>query len=353
MTSELQSTYNFLSHAKRPEDVFGGFADNVTPEFRRLAKIVHEDKCKKAADKKIAHEAFILLQQWKDVADRRIAKDLYGKLPMMQVAITNGKNIYEIDQHLTTDNLCNVYLGTHSIARILVKVSRHPSVNDLVANEAAVLRAILKHNGGPAKCPHIPVLLDAFSMLDESTRRQANVFEYADGFVSLTDVMKAYPEGIDPRDAAWMARRLLAALGVAHQAGYVHGAVLPENFLINPKDHNGVLIDWSYAVKVGEKLRAIPSGSAVSYPPELRNKVAVTPGLDIYMAAITISQLLNDDGPGVNRMKAFFRSCLMKSAASRPSDAWQLFDEFTELIEALYGPRKFRVFNWPRKQPTT
>ncbi len=48
-----------------------------------------------------------------------------------------------------------------------------------------------------------------------------------DGFRSLTEVGTAYPDGVDPRDAAWMWRRLLVGLGFAHRAGVLHGAVLP------------------------------------------------------------------------------------------------------------------------------
>ena len=44
-----------------------------------------------------------------------------------------------------------------------------------------------------------------------------------------------------------MWRRLLTALGWAHRARLVHGAVFPEHVLIHPELHGLVLVDWCYA----------------------------------------------------------------------------------------------------------
>jgi hypothetical protein len=59
-------------------------------------------------------------------------------------------------------------------------------------------------------------------------RRHANLIGRLTGFHSLAEVRAAFPAGIDPQDAAWMWRRLLVAVGAAHRAGVIHGAVLPE-----------------------------------------------------------------------------------------------------------------------------
>jgi hypothetical protein len=52
---------------------------------------------------------------------------------------------------------------------------------------------------------------------------------------ALTALAAGFPDGLDPRDAAWMRRRLLACLGWAHRARLVHGAVFPEHVLIHPR----------------------------------------------------------------------------------------------------------------------
>ena len=79
-------------------------------------------------------------------------------------------------------------------------------------------------------------------------RRHANLIGALGGFRSLAEVRSAFPAGLDPRDAAWMWRRLLVAIGAAHRAGVIHGAVLPEHVLIHPAEHGLVLVDWCYSV---------------------------------------------------------------------------------------------------------
>jgi len=52
-------------------------------------------------------------------------------------------------------------------------------------------------------------------------RRHINLIAGLPGFRSLAEVRSAFPAGIDPRDAAWMWRRLLVAVGAAHRAGVI------------------------------------------------------------------------------------------------------------------------------------
>ena len=56
-------------------------------------------------------------------------------------------------------------------------------------------------------------------------QRHTNVLRAEAGYVSLAEVLRAYPSGLAPADAAWMFNRMLTALGIAHSLGIVHGAV--------------------------------------------------------------------------------------------------------------------------------
>jgi hypothetical protein len=40
-------------------------------------------------------------------------------------------------------------------------------------------------------------------------------------------------------------------------------------------------------------------------------------------------------------MRRFLETCLLEGAKMRPRDAWELLDEFDELLRQLYGPPKF------------
>jgi hypothetical protein len=48
----------------------------------------------------------------------------------------------------------------------------------------------------------------------------------------------------------WIWRRALATLGFIHDAGWTHGDVSLEHLLVQPRDHGGMLIDWSAATRV-------------------------------------------------------------------------------------------------------
>ena len=62
---------------------------------------------------------------------------------------------------------------------------------------------------------------------------------------SLEDVMTRQPDGIEPRHAVWMWRRILEVLGFVHENGRVHGDVHPGHLLVNPGDHGVLLIGWN------------------------------------------------------------------------------------------------------------
>lgn len=119
----------------------------------------------------------------------------------------------------------------------------------MLAREATAL-AQLVQDGDARFQPYAPRLIETFRYRDAAagTTRQANVIELLDGFFSLAEVRAVYRDGLDPRDVAWMWRRLLVALGYAHRAGVIHGAVVPDHVLIHPGDHGLALVDWCCSV---------------------------------------------------------------------------------------------------------
>jgi hypothetical protein len=161
----------------------------------------------------------------------------------------------------------------------------------------------------PALLAYFPPLV-ATGQRDEARsgiRRHVNLIGVLSGFRSLAEVRAPFPAGVDSRDAASMWRRLLVAIGAAHRAGVIHGAVLPEHVLIHPSDHGLVLL-----------------GSRAGRP---------GPGHRAALPALVPA-----------RMAAFARGCLLASPGRRPQDAWRLLAEFDEMLERLYGPRRFRPF---------
>lgn len=230
----------------------------------------------------------------------------------------------------------------------LLKLPRDPADNDLAAREARALR-LIEERGDPRYLPYVPRLVDSFRHRDPATgaERLVNVLATAPGLHSLDEVRRAYPDGLDGRDAAWMWRRLLVALGLAHRAGVVHGAVLPRHVLIEPDAHGVVLVDWCCSVMSGsgdgEMVPALVPGHEDWYPPEVVARRPCGPGTDLAMAARCMRWLMGDHAP--RELRAFADGCRLPALRARPDDAWRLLGELDEVLERCYGPRTFRPFS--------
>ncbi len=281
-----------------PGDLFG-----LDPRhtYRRLARLTHPDANLGNPDDARAAAAFVKLATlWKQWQGQRNGLSRLGPI----VYFGEFANLYEDE-------------------RGLVKLARSPADNHRIDREAAALRR-LERGRDPRYPPYAPTLLDRQLYFDLSAgaERHANVIERLDGFVTLAEVKEAHSAGLDPRDAAWMWRRLLAAIGFAHRAGVAHGAVAPEHVLIHPASHGLVLVDWCYA----------------SREPGAR-------ALDIRLASRCVTGLMGELAP--LPLVNFARSCALPKFDRRSSDAWSLIRELDAVVERLYGPRGFRPFAMP------
>jgi len=244
---------------------------------------------------------------------------------------------------LARGDIANLYQAGQG----LLKLARDPADNDLMRREAESLTQ-LRDQADARFGAYFPRLVQAGRHEDPRSgiQRRANLIGALPGFRSLTDVRSAFPAGVDPRDAAWMWRRLLVAIGAAHRAGVIHGAVLPGHVMIHPAEHGLVLVDWCYSVPApGGRLRAVVRRYRSWYPPEVPAGQPAGPDLDIWLATRCMTELIGARVPPP--MAAFARGCLLASPARRPRDAWRLLAEFDELLERLYGPRTYRPFAMP------
>ena len=157
--------------------------------------------------------------------------------------------------------------------------------------------------------------------------------------------------GLDLRHTAWIWRRLLFALGHAHNAGLTHGSVLPEAVRILPVEHGLVLTDWCHG-SAGSVVPAPGNRSAMTrhsefYPIGLLAGEPQTPGSDIFMATKTMADLTKLDDLDRPEVAAFVRGCTLETDHQQPQDAFALLNEFDRLLEDLFGPRKFTPLVMP------
>ncbi|GIH78948.1 hypothetical protein Plo01_53770 [Planobispora longispora] len=322
-----------------PQDLFSGDAPERT--YRRLARLLHPD----LASGPDAAAAFVRLA--------RLWAARHGSAGRPRT-ITTGRGTYRIAGVHRRGSTAVLY---KTGGDTLVKLVRSPADNDLLRREADALRTI-ERKGVPLLLPYVPRLVESFRYRSGGVERQANVISRVpDGFLTLDEITRRRSP-LDPRDAAWIWRRLLVAVGVAHRAGIAHGAVFGHHVLVHPIEHGLVLIDWSQSAPLGTPLTALVTRHRDDYPPGVLAREPVTETLDIRLATRCVATLMGyragrpaapgGRGPAQDpggaprgvpaRMRAFIRGSLL----SPPRDAWGLLAELDELLDDLYGPRLYR-----------
>lgn len=322
-----QDALRLVAAARTDADLFG--SDWSARRYRELVAALHPDRLTTADSqtRTAATEAYVrVTRAWRihrrgPLGGHQLGRHRLGR----RAYLGDVADLYEAEPDL------------------LVKVPRDPVDNDLAAREARALRTI-ENRGDPRYLPYVPRLVDAFRHRDLSTgaERQVNVLATVPGLHSLDEVRRAYPDGLDGRDAAWMWRRLLVALGLAHRAGVVHGAVLPRHVLIEPDAHGVVLVGWGCSVVGDGAIPALVNGHEDWYPPEVGARRPCGPGTDLAMAARCMTWLMGERAP--RELRAFAHGCQLPALAARPDDAWRLLRELDDVLERCYGPRVFRPF---------
>lgn len=322
-------------------DLFGDTDEaSARRRYLQLARALHPDHGGNTA-------AFQKLSDLWASAQVQFSHGTYGTpdATIHGLSFSSRTHKYTLDRRLAVGELSDVFTATdEGGAPCTVKLVRQPANNALLVHEMQVLREV-RDKVKSAYLPYVPEPRDSLALKENSVIRRANVFGLLDGFHTLAAVRQAYPDCIDPRDGAWIWRRLLTALGAIHGAGFVHGAVLPQHALILGEQRGLVLVGWTAAKPIGEPIALISGNDRDRYPKEVFEKKGARPETDIFMAAQLVQDLV---GPRLPRpFRTHLRASMLSSAAMRPGDAWALKDSFDELNERMFGARRFKPFYMP------
>lgn len=272
---------------------------------------------------------------------QREAQNRYDTLLENDDGVVIEETVISIDSKITQGDICDLYRCDYKGLEAVLKIARSNTDNDLLKDEALVLRdlrASLKE--GSTFLKYLPTLLHSGEHEDKSY----NVLPYyGDLWVSLEYVLEKKAEGIDYRDMAWMYKRILAGIGVAHEKGLVHGSVTPAHVLIHKEHHGAVLLDWTYTRAIKATPKAYSRKYQSYYPPEVLDKQPMGAQTDIYMAA-KIAQALLGKTDTPEEVQKFLKKSLDPVLRRRPDNAWTLHDEWDATLQQLVGPSKYRRF---------
>lgn len=174
-----------------------------------------------------------------------------------------GGESYHVIQTLGSGEISQVYLARRVGPQpflATIKVSTASASAARYAREAEVLRELQASQSGEASiyaAQRLPEVI-AQGPVEGGAFKQALVLRHPIGYWgSLEALSERFSQGIDPRHAVWIWRRLLDVLHFLHAQGWSHGNVRPEHALVHVQDHGVRLIGWASAKKdAGEEGQA-------------------------------------------------------------------------------------------------
>ena len=324
-----------LERAATASEVFG---HDTEGQYCRLAKLCHPDLFPSGPEQDKAAKVFRQLTELRDVA-------MQAATP--QVIVSPSRK-YGLVKQLATGDLADVHLAVADGGRYVVKITRPAGGNPLMAAEARHLKLLTTRCGDRRYREYLPNLVETFAVPGTGGDRQANVFAYREGFYALEALRRKHTPGLDGRHLAWIFKRMLAVIGFAQTCGLVHGAVLPPHVMLHAENHGLQLLDWIHAVRAGNVLTLIPTAYRDWYPSEVLRREPVGPATDIFLAAKCLIYVAGGD-PIAGRwpdtvpleMQRFVDTCLFAAPRMRPQNAWDLHEDFDELLVRLFGTPKY------------
>ena len=297
-------------------------------DYRKLRSEFHPDRFSyNSPEAARAEKVFIKLET------------LWELLQQPVVILKSKTAEYTLGDHLGTGDVSEVYRASSGGCHDYVaKVSRVPGGDLFISKESQYLKRLNAKAAGKTYENYIPRLVDSF-LWDDVYQKRVNVFSAPYRLWSLQAIVDKIGK-LDVRHCCWIFRRLLTGLGFVHLNNVVHGAVLPQHILVEPEGHGVCLCGWIHAVEPRTLVSIVPETHKSWYPVEVLKQTYAGPETDIYLAAKTIIEVGAWDAK-TRKIKLFLESLLIGSPAMRPKDAWKLEEQFTTLMDATFGVRRF------------
>jgi serine/threonine protein kinase len=246
---------------------------------------------------------------------------------------------YELVRQLGEGGFGRTYLARHCIldepACIKQNLEISPDDEALLVSEAKILWNLHHHS--------LPTLRDFMKVDDGSYVLAMSYVKGKDLFRLITE---DYPDGLESEHVCWIAQRLLNALHYLHFNGIVHSDVKPQNIIIQPDEHNAVLVDYGLStVRPGRKSAAQGYTEAFAAPEQIQGKPPL-PETDIYGLGISMLFALGGNIKGKTYppdvpapLREFFNAFLLHDPMKRPKGALEQVKILSDLREKLFGRR--------------
>lgn len=378
MPSALSVIQSQLASATSFAAIFGALpsggekvqVSHLKKKYRELVRMTHPDQV--APDERsLANTVFPMLVRFYEDALSALKTGRYemvratttasAQTSSADVIMRSAQAVYTVKADLFgTGDFSNLHLGTTAKGEsVLLKVAAETSANAFLAKEGTFYKQLaLRSELAPLR-RYLPEMLDSFTISERTNEQyRVNVFRYTPGYVSLKTIHDAYPKGLDPKDAAWIWRRLIAQALAAETIGVVHGAIVPDHVLVHPDTHEPLHLGWVHSVERPQerqaRLTTVIDRWRDWYPKEIFAREIPSLQTDLYMVGKTMIYLAGGD-VARNRfprhypqiMKDTVAQLIEDDARDRPRDGHALLREFTTGIRGLWGTA-FRPLRLPK-----
>ena len=320
---EINELFKLLTNSTS-EELFGSKGKSHK-DYIKFSLLCHPDK----NDSSEAAECFKLLQSKVNGEDHRNV-----------VKIRQENKTYEVlADPIAVGDISNFFVDKDS--KFVLKVS-DARYSHLMKNEETALKLIKPDRKEfPGMASSIARLNDCFDVTISRNhgKKRAHKLYYDPDFVPLTQVLKGNPNGLDLRNFGWIFKRILYSLHVVHSHGYVHGALMPDHYLVNKVDHRGTLIDFIHSVPHNKPVKVTVKDRQF-YPEEILKKTPASFETDIYMAGrLGYCLLGKTEIPG--RINTLLNVMISERQTTRPHDALDLHDILVDILKYYFGPPQF------------
>ncbi|MFI5939705.1 Stk1 family PASTA domain-containing Ser/Thr kinase [Streptomyces uncialis] len=198
---------------------------------------------------------------------------------------------YRVDAHIATGGMATVYRALDTrLDRVVALKVMHPAL----AVDATFVERFIREAKSVARLSH-PNVVGVF----DQGAQGAYVYlamEYVSG-CTLRDVLRERG-ALQPRAALDILEPVLAALGAAHRAGFVHRDMKPENVLIGD-DGRVKVADFGLvrAVDSGTGTTGTVLGTVAYLAPEQIEEGAADPRADVYACGVVLYEMLTGRKP--------------------------------------------------------
>jgi serine/threonine protein kinase len=358
--TQVKTFYDQISHFSQPEELFGDLGATQTQQlgqlettFISLIKKYHPDRyVNQLSEQYYVTEITKCLNELKHRALLKIKSSLYG-----DISLCNHKSViktplheYFVTELLVEGSLADIYRGyyldfkdkTQPKKEVVIKIIADASNNALVEHEVLFYQTL----------PHFcfPGYVENFCTFDG---KRSIVLSYLAGSCDLIDLVQRYRQqylapGLPQEHLVWILDRFLNGLGLLHENGILHGNIQPDNLVIQPATHRGLLIDFLHS-----RIRpAADDVFAVTNPvycaPEvLTRRFKPHPVSDIYALGRCMIEMLGGTGDSLDdsialhpTLRSFLQKMILPDPAKRAGDAWALAGELKTLRQQIYGVKK-------------